>query len=372
MLQVQQYLLSGKTFDNLTDEFGIIVCRHDTDPLVILNYDQIRSPKTHPIVRECRGLVLHTSSFRVVARGFNRFYNIGEVQDEMKDFDFSDFYCTSKEDGSLILLYHFEDKWRMNTRGSFGQFLMDHQDFTWEQGFCKALGIKDFQELDDCLDRGLCYVCELCSPWNKVVRIYKDPKVYLLTCFYGEDECPVDFIDGLISTDYLFHKPKRFDFKSIDQIKIFLDRQTKDDPTFEGVVVCDKNRNRWKIKSSTYLGLHRLKGEGNNLFNPKHLLPFVLSGESSELLTYFPEAEEAFFNLKTKVDLAYATLQKIWEDNWRIESQKEFALSVIGKKTPFSSILFNLRKKYDKDQTIEHLQQMWRENSDLILKILVK
>ena len=58
MLNVQNYLRSGKTLDDLTDELGIKSTPHENLPLVILNYSQIDSPKTDAIVRECRGLIL--------------------------------------------------------------------------------------------------------------------------------------------------------------------------------------------------------------------------------------------------------------------------------------------------------------------------
>ena len=111
MLAVQQYLQSGKSFDDLIAELGIKVTRHDTLPLAIVNYDQIASPKTHPVVRECRGLVLNTDTLEVVARGFNRFFNWGEVADEMPLFDFSDFVVQEKVDGSFVLLFYFAGRW---------------------------------------------------------------------------------------------------------------------------------------------------------------------------------------------------------------------------------------------------------------------
>ncbi len=49
--------------------------------LIVLNYDQIYSaPKAHPIVVECRGLILDTD-FNVVSRSLDRFFNYGEQPD---------------------------------------------------------------------------------------------------------------------------------------------------------------------------------------------------------------------------------------------------------------------------------------------------
>src|SRR6185436_4501314 len=91
-LEVQKVLRSGKTPEELMAELGLRFAYHPTDPLVILNYDQIESPKTHSIVRECRSLVLEMGTWNCVSKSFNRFYNWGEVQDEMKLFRFDDFW----------------------------------------------------------------------------------------------------------------------------------------------------------------------------------------------------------------------------------------------------------------------------------------
>jgi hypothetical protein len=40
MLEVQKYLMSGKTVDELKAELGINYAQHPTLPLVILNYDR--------------------------------------------------------------------------------------------------------------------------------------------------------------------------------------------------------------------------------------------------------------------------------------------------------------------------------------------
>ncbi len=363
---VQEYLKSGKTHDLLASELGIKVTRHETLPLVILNYDQIESPKTHPIVRECRGLVLHAETHELVARSFPRFFNWGEVREEMDNFDFSDFHTLSKEDGSLVVLYYFDGQWRANTRGSFGLDNMQYSEFTWQDAFAKALKVKSIKDLN--LVKELSYVCEFCSPWNKIVRRYTEPKMYLLTVFHKEKELDQPSVDSL-SVDAKFSRPERYNFRSIEEITDFLKKMEKDDATYEGVVICDKKFNRWKVKSATYLGLHKLKGEGDNLFNPKHLVPFILAGEEDELLTYFPEVKDVYNLYKMKVEEAYASLVALWKEHWQIESQKDFALS-IGK-TPFTGILFTLRKQYGKGQSEELLKLAWRDAGDTVVKFIL-
>jgi hypothetical protein len=382
MLAVQQFLQT-KTLDDLTTELGIVVKRHDTLPLAILNYDQIESPKTHPVVRECRALVLNTDTKEVAAKSFDRFFNWGEVQEEGKLFDFSDFTVQSKEDGSLVVLYHFDGCWHANTRGSFALDKMEFQNFTWREAICRALGVIDLRELDSILDPQLTYICEFCSPWNKIVRKYEKPVMYLLTAFWMYDrnapkEADIKHCDWLaqpfddgrsaMMRPALFQRPTMYQFKSLEEIQAFLDEQASKDATFEGVVIRDKNNQRWKIKSATYLGLHKLRGEGDNVWNPKHLLPFVLSGEEAELLTYFPEVSETFYKLKAEVQAHYIKVLEGWIEAEHGGDQKAFALSVKDS-TPFASVLFNVRKSGQKP-TASLFKKEWREAEGQILKRL--
>lgn len=365
MLAVQEYLKT-KTFEELTAELGIVVVRHETLPLVILNYNQIESPKSHPVVRDCRALVLHADNKEIVARSFTRFFNWGEMADEMPLFDFTDFVVHTKEDGSLALIYFHDGEWHANTRGSFAHGKLQEGigvDLTWREGMCKALGVESLQELDAELDRSITYVCEFVSPWNKVVRYYKEPKMYLLAAFREGKEIPWVEVDKL--ANHRFLRPDRHHFTSIEEIQAYLFQQSSVDATFEGVVICDKDGRRWKIKNPTYLALHRLRGEGNNLFAPKYLLPFIMSGESEELLVYFPEVKDALESAKVKVDEAYASLIPLWMENRHIVDQKEFALKV--QKHPFSSLLFRVRKEHGAEGDIK---AEWNKSTDLILKKL--
>ena len=67
---------NGNNFQKLTDVYGIKVKDYPEQKLVVLNYDQINSPKMEPIVQECRGLILDYA-LNVVCRPFDRFFNYG-------------------------------------------------------------------------------------------------------------------------------------------------------------------------------------------------------------------------------------------------------------------------------------------------------
>jgi hypothetical protein len=373
MLAIEQYLTQGKTFDDLINEYSLKATYHPTLPLVILNYNMIKSPKLAAVTREARGIVFDTNTKKLVAKGFDRFFNWGEVEEEMRRFDFNNFTTTEKLGGSYVLLYCYNGQWMANTRSTFGLDKINDMPITWWQGFCQALGIASIQELDKILGRGYSYVCEFCSPYNKVVREYKTPQMYLLAVFKGEEEVSSSVINAIayfISLNQLpLLRPEEYKFSNTFEIINFLNHNSTNDPTFEGVVIRDRNNCRYKIKSPTYLAWHHMKGSGDDLHAPKNLLPFILNDEIDELLTYFPEVTETYYKYKDKIDKAYIELVLLFNECRFIDNQKTFALKIVGK-TPFTSILFQVRKKYGRHQTIHNLYDEWRNSQDLILKKL--
>lgn len=366
MLETQKYLLSN-SLEKLQEELAIKVITHPTEDLMILNYNQIDSPKTNPVVMECRGLVLNKNDFSYVARGFQRFFNWMETNDQ--SFDFSDFITQTKEDGSLILIYKHAGVWHAHTRGSFA-LEESTNGVKWQDLILQALKIKELQELDEILDSDLTYVCELCTIYNKIVRTYVEPTMYFLSAFdkdakelHWNDE---RIWDGLGRGWFIFNFPRKYNFSSYEQIEAFIKEQEKKDKTFEGVVIRDKNNKRWKIKSSTYLALHHMRGEGQNMFMPKYLIEFALTGETDEVLTYFPEVKEHLEEVSKKIHNELANLLTIWQETCHLESQKDFALA-ISPRTKLSSILFQARKlKGDEGTVID----IWKDSKDLLLKQL--
>lgn len=384
MLHIQKFLRDGGTVQDLATTRGIYSYEHPTLPLVGLKYDQVESPRADPIVIECRGIVLEKGTWNVVACGFRRFYNLGEQPELFKNFDWSDFVCQTKEDGSLILLYFYDGQWRVNTSGSFAQGECNFSGKTWEQLFWDTAQIDKSK-----LKPYFTYVFELCTPYNKVVRSYPQPKVFLLSMFcmwervnnalgapgYGKtdpEEVSTKTVDEhaqILGVE----RPVVYPFKSVDEIMAFLKEKEQTDKTFEGVIIRDKNNIRAKVKSATYVAIHHMMDNGN-IFNPARQVPLVLAGETDEIFAVIlkdaaPELLERIRKTEAEVNAEWEKLKATWEQFHTIEDQKTFALT-IKDKTPFTGILFNIRKAHGKNQTVDHLKKVWRESADLITKRL--
>lgn len=361
MLEVQKYLHGGKTLSNLTTELGISVYEHPSLPLVGLKYNQIESPKTHPIVRECRGIVLEKNTWKLVARGFYRFFNYGEMQEEMKDFDWSDFTVTCKHDGSLGIVYYYNGEWHMNTSGSFG--LGNYSQWTsdcWRDLFWKTAEHSGLKK--ELLNPELTYVFELCTLDNKVVRMYANPTVYLLSTFHGAEEKPWEYT---VEESKRIGSPltEAYSFKSMKEIEAFIKEKEQTDLSYEGVVIRDRKNLRYKIKSLTYISLHNLS-ENGNIARIDRLVPIALSNDCDEVLTYMPELKPRLDEVKTVLETEYKSLLALWNQHKSAPDQKSFAMAVKDHK--LSSLLFQMRKKPVEQQTDRDLFALWCDSSDLI------
>ena len=364
MLEVQKFLLE-KSLEELKAELGINYYLHPTLPLVGFKYDQIDSPKAHPVVRECRGLVLEDKTWKIVAKPFNRFFNVGELAEEFAEFDWNDCSITAKEDGSLIIMYYYAGSWHVNTSGSFG--LGSQQVFggTWRELFYKTAGDDILMKLDENKFHDHTLIFELCTVYNKIVRTYKKNQIFLLAASQNNDDewsehsdLHVDTISTLIGVQ----RPERWTFTNQEDICNFLLSQEEKDPTFEGVVLRDKNNLRYKWKTSTYVSLHKLKDNGNVLL-PKNLVPLVLAGEADEKKVYLPEISSALDAVAAIVDDLWSSLKDMWIKHSNIVDQKEFALSI--KEHPLSSILFMNRKQ---GGDLDSLKLMFRKSDSVIVK----
>lgn len=367
-MEVQKYLRSGKTPEDLAAEYGIEITYHPYDPLIILNYSQIGSPKMERICCECRGLVLEKHTYNVVARAFDRFFNYGEALELTSKFNWNGSYATDKEDGSLILIYSYMGSWRINTRGSFAEYNMHICGMSWADLVWQAL--RKTPETFS-FDSNCTYVFEFCSLYNKVVRQYNSPTCYLIGVInhseYDYFDFPIKNVAS-IAKDYGFNCPVIYHFKSIDDVILHLNDKENSDPTYEGIVVRDINGLRIKIKSKTYLALHRLKGN-DNLFLPKNLVPFILAGETDEVITYFPECKDSVNAITEMLNKELAILELLHKETQGIEDQKEFAL-YIKNKSKFSSMLFMLRKEFGVKYDKRELLNRWRNSAGSIIKNL--
>lgn len=364
MLNVQKYLLgfNNRThaLNEINKHLGVNVGEYEND-LVVLNYDQIKSPRFHDIVDDCRGLILSWDFTKIYSRPFTRFYNFGEGQANMT-FDFANSKIYDKLDGSLIKLdYHPVKKiWFVSTRKMAyaegqTQFYVSYREL-----FMKCAGLdpdisdEDFTKYINSLiyDEDLfnhTIIFEMTSPESRVVKKYNDYTNYLIGIRSKTVlENSYKDISNYINTFKFAKLPKIYSFSNEDEIKDSVYNLKDLD---EGYVCYNPiTETRVKIKSPAYVAVHHIRDNGQ--LNPKRIADLVYTQEHEEYLVYFNE-DRKFFEPYIK---AYDTMIKEVNDYFKIycdiKNQKEFALSI--ETLPFKWILFEMRKGVDIQKAINN------------------
>lgn len=336
-MEVTEYLKQNG-IGKLVTEFSIKVKEYD-EGLIVLNYNQIDSPKAHPIVLECRGLILD-KEYNVVSRSFDRFFNLGEQPDTQKHIDMSKAVCYEKIDGSLIRIYNWKGVWYVATRGTaFAESDVNGFPVTFKDLVFKALEVADdaeFQQMCNCyLDPDITYIGEMTSAENRVVRSYAG---YTLHYLAARNNKTFEFVDcSAAANDIGMKQIAQYKFDTTEAC-IETAKHLKD--LDEGYVLYQDGIPMCKIKSPVYVAVHNIRGEG---LSPKRIAQIVLSGETDEYLRYFPEDEKFFLPYFEAHKTMMASLMKCYEDTKHIEDQKTFALTV--KDNPYSAVLFQCKKK---------------------------
>jgi T4 RnlA family RNA ligase len=320
MLNIQKWLLDNHGDRiKLTAEYGINSSQHRKFPnLYQFTYDQIESSKIkdHPMVRECRGIILdREDNWKVVARPFDRFFNWGETVSGC-EFDFSSMVAQEKIDGSLIILYYYRGSWNVATKGSpDAGGSVGKEPFTFEELFWNIFNSDPVYNLDP---RNT-YLFELTSRYNRVVtnQIDNDGKITLIGI--RDNETGSEFWSVLYND--LFSVVKQFDLNTIDDV---LTASKELDPSKqEGFVLVDKNFNRIKVKSEKYVLIHHLKDS----LNDERLVDLLKTGEDSEVFAYFPDLKARYDVFQTAWNHQINELDACWFNvgNIYFASQKDFA-----------------------------------------------
>lgn len=340
-METQKYL-EANGLQALIDEFHIDVS--DYEDRVVLNYNQIDSPRFHPICDECRALILRKGTWEVLARSFDRFYNVGEGQD-WKDFPVEKAHIYEKLDGSLISVYNDGNGWHPATRKkAFAEggtaFGLDFKEL-----FEKAIEGKKVNTFLATSSPFFTYIFELTSPMNRVVTPYSETKVTLIGARNNLDgyEFGKELLDS-IAKDMDVARPKIYECNTFEEVTRKAEELETMDEGFVLTVEQAGSFRRLKCKNSKYLAIAHMRNNG--AVSPRRILTLVIDNEEAEYLSYFPEDKPYFDFVKLAYLDSFNRISDIWDECGKIEEQKEFAIA-IQKRVKYSheaGILFRMRK----------------------------
>lgn len=236
------------------EEQGLITLRpHNTLPLLIANYtpdvQYERLWNDHPLLTQCRGLIVSEDG-EVVGRPFEKFFNYEEhLQfDDLPDIPLDEPHKVyNKLDGSLGIVFFYDGKWRISTRGSF------HSDQA-EYAEKNLLPKYDLSKLS----RDYTYLVEIIYKQNRIVVDYGDKEELILVATIRTE----DGAEPLSLERYRNDKPYNV-FPIVKEFKLTMDYLIEnsdkfDDGNTEGFVIHFYSGLRVKMKLTEYVRLHRL------------------------------------------------------------------------------------------------------------------
>ena len=322
---------------------------HPTLPLTIWNYSEKVQYEGlfDGVTLNARGLVTDENG-NIVARPFKKFFNM----EENKHTPTEEFDVFEKMDGSLGILFYYQDRWVMATRGSF----VSEQAV---KGF-EMLKNYDYEKLH----KNYTYLFEIIYKENRIVVQYEYDDLILLGMIETKTGYEVDLhkegtdvrLKNLID-NLGFKVVRKFDkVKSYEPLKHFIPDSK------EGYVVRFSNGDRIKIKGEEYLKLHKL------MTNVSTTAVWEMLSEGRDVLELLKDVPDEFYK-KVKMyvlDLRYSYLSYSeyagkmhdkfrygkFNDRYPEPTKKEFAefLSMNNIDPKVRSICFAIwdNKSYDK------------------------
>lgn len=341
----------------LTDVLGITV--KERDGLICLDYSQIDSPKLHPVVKECRGLILEKDTLKIVFRSMSRFFNFNEpgctatFDSQTKYFD--------KVDGSYIKIYHHDSKWYVATRGTvFADNTTHMTDVTFAELVYRALRVDNHEHFsalaDNYLSKKISYNFEVTSVENRVVTRYDGYGLHYLGSRITETGEYVDQSHVVEPFGAKLLTP--LSFENIDEAQAYVENLTD---LKEGLVAYENGTPVAKIKNSLYVHVHGSRGDGP--ITIKRIKTLIYEQDHEEYLGYFPEDRPLFQPYIDAYELLFECFAVSWNQVKDIADQKEFAMAVAN--VPYKGLLFSKRK--NPDQSLVYMLSKLTQNSRMDL-----
>lgn len=303
-------------FNEYTQQGWLRCQNHPRLDLLIWNYTQQTQfdQKWDDVTLICRGLVT-LSDGTVIAKPFPKFFNLEENQHKpTKEFEVYD-----KVDGSLGIVFNYQNEIICATRGSF----------TSDQAI-KGFEILQKQEPKLVVPKGYTLLFEIIYPENRIVIDYGQEMMVLLGIYdHNFKELPYHFLSNFSS-----NVVKRYD--GIDDYEKLKELNIQNQ---EGYVVRFSNGDRCKIKFEEYVRLHRILTNTSTVSIWESLRlgkGLDLENIPDEIFTKIKEYENNLKNQYKSIEqeaiLMYNTIS-------HIKNRKKFALRVLEIKNKLLEII---------------------------------
>jgi RNA ligase len=232
--------------------------QHPTLPLSIYTYSRACQYEKawSPVTIACRGLIADDVTGDVVAWPFPKFFG---VQEHALGNDYAPplpegepFEVYDKVDGSLGIVFHYNGRWHVASKGSF----------TSEQALRAQAWIST--SYTDWLQRGTTYLCEIVYPENRIVVDYGDREDLVLLGAFEEDGTETPLAVAADDWTHIGSVVRTWPALPLPELLKLAEANARPDGTptsgisTEGYVIRYASGLRAKAKLSEYVRLHKV------------------------------------------------------------------------------------------------------------------
>jgi RNA ligase len=265
----------------------------------------------------------------VIAKSFDKFFNLEEHSTE--EIPNEDFEVYEKLDGSLGILFWYQGKWILASKGSF----VSEQALKGKQILNSKYNVEP-------IPKGYTTLLEIIYPENRIVCNYGDDEVLVVLSMISNASGKELDYDSLLKINEETGLPVVKKYDGIEDYKTLKNLISKDR---EGYVVRFRNGFRVKIKGEEYVRLHRILTGFSNVDIWEYLKD---NKNLDELLDRVPDEFDSWVrntikDIKTeyeKLDNEYKWIFKVLMRSPQSESKKGFAEH--AKNYKHSGILFKM------------------------------
>lgn len=341
----------------------------ETNDLVLYNYSDKCTYEAfwNEFTLKSRGIIYEKNTNKLIARPFTKFFNLNENEEsQLHNLPIHLSYeVYEKSDGSLGILYWYNNQWNIATRGSFNS----------EQAI---EGLKIMQNYNlSYLDTNYTYLVEIIYPENKIIVNYGNERKLVLLGAIKVDTADELSYDSLLVTSKKTGMDivKRFNYSILELIKL----QKEIPKDIEGFIIKFNNGLRIKIKGEEYLKLAKIIAN----ISPISLWEVMNNGKVSiEYLQQIPEElytitnqivnklESQYQVVSNKIYTEYNNLPNyIFDDNLKI-TKKNLGIYLDKNKKyyNYSAVFFAILLD-KKEQLDDYILRIIRPKSNEFIRI---
>ncbi|MEU2072910.1 RNA ligase [Streptomyces sp. NPDC013489] len=231
--------------------------RHPRLPLSIYTYTRACQYAQHwnEATTRCRGLVADDADGRIVALPLPKFFNVSEHaagRPYAPPLPDEPFEVYDKVDGSLGVVFHYDGRWHVASKGSFTSV-----QATWAQ---RRLDAADTAGLTP----GVTYLAEILHPGNRIVVNYGDRRDLVLLAAFDRDGTEVPLAEAATGWQGVGSVVRTWPAMDLAELVALTESNTLPDghratgTDAEGFVLRFASGRRAKAKLAEYVRLHKV------------------------------------------------------------------------------------------------------------------